>query len=307
MAAIIESVATSVSLRRFWPKGALRLADDAVTECLDRAHRRAAELDLLINAGVYREKNLAEPALASMIQEDVGANPGHPPEEGSHGTFSFDFANGGCCVMTALELVDGFAQSRTIELGAVVASDSDPGHVVNFPFPNAGGAVLLRAGTAGQGFLSFDSSTFPEFFGCFESVIAWHAADHPGRLSASGENELEITCRDDYGARALDCAGAAARRFMAAQGLVPRDIDLLVGSAHPQNFLADLARQLEVPASRIAVPDDRFASAHTAGVVASLDAAARSGQLFTARNVLFVTVGAGITVATALYRHPGAG
>ncbi|HEX7669590.1 MAG TPA: 3-oxoacyl-[acyl-carrier-protein] synthase III C-terminal domain-containing protein [Polyangiaceae bacterium] len=306
MAAIIEAVAISVSRRPFWPKGALRLADDVVTECLERAHRRPPDLDILINAGVYREKNLAEPALASMIQEDVGANPGHPPKEGSHGTFSFDVSNGGCGVLTALELVDGFAASKTIALGAVVASDSDPGHVAGFPFPNAGGAVLLRAGAAGEGFLSFDSCTFPEFFGCFESVIAWHPAEHPGRFSAAGENVLEITCRDDYGVRAVECAGSAAGRFMAAHGLRAADIDLLVGSAFPADFLHELGRRLEVPASRIAVPDERFLEAHTAGVVASFDAGVRSGRLFAARNVLIVTVGAGITVATALYRHPGA-
>ena len=307
MAAIIESVATSVSRRRFWPKGALRLADDAVAECLDRAHRRAPELDLLINAGLYRENNLAEPALASMIQEDVGANPGHPPAESSHGTFSFDVANGGCGVLTALDLVDGFARSGTIDLGAVVASDSDPGNAESFPFPDAGGAVLLRAGVSGGGFQSFDFSTFPEFLDCFESVIAWHPAEHPGRLSAPGENVLEIRCRDDYAVRALDCADCAARRFLAAHGLAPRDVDLLVGSASPGTFLGDLARRLEVPLSRVAVPDAHFAGAHTAGVIASLDVAARAGQLFTAKHVLLVTVGAGITVASALYSHPGSG
>jgi 3-oxoacyl-[acyl-carrier-protein] synthase-3 len=304
MAAIIESVGTAVSRRHLWPKGALRLADDAVSECLDRANRKAGELDLLINAGVYRENNLAEPALASMIQEDIGANPGHPPSQRAHGTFSFDVANGGCGVVTALELVDGLIGSRTIELGAVVASDSNPGNVEGFPFPNAGGAVLVSPGPVGTGFLAFESETFPEFFGCFESVIVWRSVEHPLPLSAAGENVLEITCRDDYAARALECAEGVLRRFIAAQGLLPSDIDLLVGSAYPRTFAADLARRIDLPPSSVATPDDRFAGAHTAGVIASLESAAQSGQLFSGKNVLLVTVGAGITVATALYRHP---
>jgi 3-oxoacyl-[acyl-carrier-protein] synthase-3 len=32
-------------------------------------------LDLLVNANVYHDKIMNEPALASLIQEDIGANP----------------------------------------------------------------------------------------------------------------------------------------------------------------------------------------------------------------------------------------
>ena len=69
--------------------GALELADVAARLCLERANRTADELDLLINAGVYHDKILSEPAFASLIQEDIGANLGHPAGAG-RGTFSFD-------------------------------------------------------------------------------------------------------------------------------------------------------------------------------------------------------------------------
>jgi hypothetical protein len=38
---------------------------------------------MLITAGVYHDEILSEPAFASLIQEDIGANPGHPPRRGS--------------------------------------------------------------------------------------------------------------------------------------------------------------------------------------------------------------------------------
>ena len=59
--------------------GALEAVDAAARSCLDRAGRTAGELDLLINAGVYHDKILSEPAFASLIQEDIGANLSHPP------------------------------------------------------------------------------------------------------------------------------------------------------------------------------------------------------------------------------------
>ena len=68
------------------------------------------DLDLLVNAGLYRDRNLGEPALASMIQEDVRRHP-EDPHPGGHGTFSFDVANGACGVLTALQIADRFLRS----------------------------------------------------------------------------------------------------------------------------------------------------------------------------------------------------
>ena len=57
---------------------ALRLGVLAAKACLRQAGRDPDEVDLLINAGIYRDRNLAEPALAALIQADVGAHPEDP-------------------------------------------------------------------------------------------------------------------------------------------------------------------------------------------------------------------------------------
>ncbi len=92
---------------------ALHLAVTAATDCLRRAGCDAHELDLVVNAGIYRDRNLGEPALAALIQDDIGANP-EDPHTGGHGTFSFDVANGACGVLTALQIVDGFLRTHSI-------------------------------------------------------------------------------------------------------------------------------------------------------------------------------------------------
>jgi len=73
-----------------------------------------SDLDLLINAGIYCDRNLGEPALAAIIQDDIGANP-EDPHSHAHGTFSFDIANGVCGVLTALQIADGLLRSRTYD------------------------------------------------------------------------------------------------------------------------------------------------------------------------------------------------
>ena len=81
---------------------ALHLAVKAADDCLRRAGRDSDEVDLLINAGIYRDRNLAEPALAALIQQDIGANP-EDPHADAHGTFSFDITNGTCGLLSGLQ------------------------------------------------------------------------------------------------------------------------------------------------------------------------------------------------------------
>ncbi len=298
----IEAVAVAHGRRGPFAKGALKLADEAARACLARAHRKAADVDLLVNAGIYREGNLAEPALAAMIQEDIGANPGHPPRAGAHGTFSFDVANGGCGVLTALELLDGFVRSGTIQTGLVVASDSDPGQSESFPFPAVGGAMLVRAADEGEGFVDFAFETFAEAEGTFESAISWHEKKRHLPLSRPGKNVLEVAQGDGYECRAIECAEQAAHRFLARHELWARTVDLAIFSQSPVGFADGLATRLELGQARLARVASELRGAHTASPIAALDGAIEAGQFAAARTILFAAVGAGIVVGLALYR-----
>src|SRR6202008_976105 len=124
---------------------ALHLAVTAARSCLQQAGRDPDELDLLVNAGIYRDRNLGEPALAALIQEDIGANP-EDPHGNAHGTFSFDISNGTCGILTGLQIVDGFLRSHTINCALITTSDADPGRGMSehFPFSPALAALLCN-------------------------------------------------------------------------------------------------------------------------------------------------------------------
>ena len=96
MATTIDSVA--VVAGNVVHHSAERLADHAVRDALAAALIEPADVDLLLNTGLFHDRMLGEPALAALIQEDVGANPEDPHGEG-HGTFSFDVANGSAGVL----------------------------------------------------------------------------------------------------------------------------------------------------------------------------------------------------------------
>ena len=326
----IEAASTSRPHRRLSGTGAIKLADDAARACLERAGRTAAEIDFLINAGIYRDNNIGEPAVASIIQEDIGANP-DPPLQGGHGTFSFDVVNGAVGVLTAIHILDGFLTSGAIDVGIVVTSDADPERGSNwdfpfglvgssgrvsrsgrsrFPFAALGGAALLsRSDDESKGFSRFAFSTFSEFEHLLTGEVSWEEGRIPRAVAdlvpglEPGRNILRVEEREGYATGCAECALTSIRPFLESARLGVTDVDLLVASPTPGGFADTLSRQLGLPADRVARVDESFARVHTAGPIAALENSMRTGQFADARNVLFVTVGSGITVGLALY-HP---
>src|SRR5215467_12499439 len=199
MAARIEasSALTSHGSRKPTARG---LADAAARACLARAGKKPGDVDMLINTGIYREDNMGEPALAALIQEDIGANLGQPPI-GGHGTFSFDLLNGICGVITAIQIDSGLLNSGVIRLGAIVTSDVDPDHhdpgaILLQP---TAGAVLLGRDEKLAGFTDFSMETFPEYDDLFASGLVWQERlGYRGPRQAVGQHEMVIECKPGY-------------------------------------------------------------------------------------------------------------
>jgi 3-oxoacyl-[acyl-carrier-protein] synthase III len=299
----IESVRT-VGGRGLLSRGALKLSEAASRACLERARRGADEIDLLLSTGIYKDRNVAEPALAAVIQDDIGANRGHPPRRGRHGTFSFDVLNGGCGCLTAAYLADAFLADGPGRLALVVAGDADPapGETRDFPFRPLGGAMLLAHTDGAEGFDGFEFRTFAADARLFEARLAWDA-EHRSPLGRRGRNVLTIREDARFVERAVEHGAKVAASFLDRARLRPEDVDLLVASPYPSGFADRVGRAVGVSAERIARPPWRRALGHTAGPLAALEVAVEEGAFDRAKNVLFVTAGAGVSIAVALYRR----
>ena len=111
MATRIESVAVdrrhvSSSQR---PQAGRPRCTGRVGRCRDPAHRRGPALE----HGNLPRPALGEPAMAALIQEDIGANPEDPHGEGTARSRSTSpTAPPACC--TALQVADGFLRAGTI-------------------------------------------------------------------------------------------------------------------------------------------------------------------------------------------------
>ena len=273
---------------------ALHLAVTAAKDCLRRAGCGPDELDLVINAGIYRDRNLGEPALAALIQDDIDANP-EDPHAGAHGTFSFDIANGACGVLTALQIVDAFLRSRSIQRALIVASDADPGHGMSehFPFSASGAALLCRWTDDDYG------------LGEVSWINATDASDGTETFSATvgftdARNVLRFTQSADMDGQLAAAAAEATRACLDAQSARLEDIDLILAAPARPGYRAALSRLLGVPLEKVCVAEDQ--RMHTAALAAAFQSEVES--LPTGARVLFVAAGAGVTAGAALYNQP---
>jgi 3-oxoacyl-[acyl-carrier-protein] synthase-3 len=269
---------------------ALHLAVTAAKDCLHRAGCDPDELDLVVNAGIYRDRNLGEPALAALIQDDIGANP-EDPHADAHGTFSFDISNGACGVLTGLQIVDGFLRTHSVQRALVVASDADPGHGMSehFPFSAAGAALLCRWTDDDYGL----------------SQVSWVNTDDAETFSATvgfadARNVLRFNQAAAMDERFAAAAAAAARACLDAQAAALEDIDLIVAAPARPGYRAALGNLLGVPVEKICIADDH--RMHTAALAAAFEPEAE--KLPAGARVLFVAAGAGVTAGAALYRQP---
>jgi 3-oxoacyl-[acyl-carrier-protein] synthase-3 len=295
MPACIEAAATYHRRGVLFGRGALHLADHAAEAVLDRSHHDADELDLLINTGIYKDHNAAEPALASIIQDDVGAN--RAPRLGRHGTFSFDLFNGGAGFITAAQIAAGFVGNGGARLAMIVAADADPSPRTsrNYPFTPAGGAVVLAQGRLG--FERFLIRTFPEDAALFISRLVWDP-----RVGMHGRNVVEVNEAPAFAERCVERAVEVARAMLADAGLRPEQVDLLIASQYPIGFPLKVARALGISADHVPEVKQELAGAHTAGPIGALEAAIATRRFPHARHILFVTAGAGTTIGVAWYR-----
>jgi 3-oxoacyl-[acyl-carrier-protein] synthase-3 len=274
--------------------GSIDLEVRAGKGCLRKAGVKPEDVGILINAGVYRDRHIIEPAIASFIQRGIGANVGL---NGTPGTFSFDLSNGGCGLLTAVMVADGFLQSGLTRHALVVAGDAEPraGKSRDFAYAPAAAAVLLTPGAADEGFVAFRSDSDTSRLESHRGRVEW-----PGEQT---ESRLVLHSTPTYASECVDAAVAALRAFQGETGLGDEDIDLVVPSQSPPHFLVGLEDRTGL-GDRIVDVTGIYGDVHTAGVGMALGRVLSDGRFAAARNVVFLTVGAGIATSLALYRVP---
>ncbi|MEU8840394.1 hypothetical protein AB0D97_14870 [Streptomyces roseus] len=208
------------------PASAVELASRAARACLAQAQVSPSSVGVLINVGVYRESNTFEPALAALVQKEVGINLDYMADPAPAAGFSFDLMNGACGVLNAVQLAQSLLDTAGAERVLITAADVHPGGDArrdpDYPYADLGGALLLqRSAEPGAGF----------------GPVSSYAGDGPtdtegyldtAAMGSDGRSRITVLRTEGHGARRAALAAACTAGYAREHG-IDLDRTLVVG------------------------------------------------------------------------------
>ncbi|AYF74371.1 hypothetical protein D7D52_11435 [Nocardia yunnanensis] len=274
------------------------LAARAGRQALAAAEVGPERVGLVINAGVFRDSNIAEPAVAALVQKrlDVGLE----YATGRLPAFSFDLLNGATGVVHALMAAHCFTASGEVEYALIAAGDTHPSTErgrADFPYTASGAALLLHTSADAGGFGRIYTGETP-----VQGPTAWADLEAAG---TAGRDAL--TVRTEVG-DPLELAARALRDCLDGEGIGPGEFAtgaaVLLAPAPVPGFRERVAYRIGVPSAAVAGIDPFVGDPYSAAPVHAYLEAATQGMLDEARAVVFL--GADENSAACLVYRPQA-
>ena len=264
------------------------LADGETTTSLAVAAGRSAlaaagvdpgSLDLIVVATATPDRRA--PAVACAVQATLGAQP----------AAAFDLAavcSGflyGLSVVTAM--IEAGRAQRVLLIGAdtfsTITDWTDRQCVF---FGDGAGAAVIEAGRVDHGLLSIE-------------LYADGAGADGFTVPSVGPFVMDGGAVYDAATSVLPDAIEGA---LAAAGVRPDDVDLVIPHQPSVRILQEIAARTGIPFSRFVTTMDRYANTAGASVGVTLDHAVRTGRLHDGDIVVFAAVGSGWTWGAAVFR-----
>lgn len=280
---------------------AIENAKQASLFCLEKAGVPANEVGLFINTGVYRDDNIIEPSIASLIQKKLGMGLDLSADNPDQTTLSFDVMNGACGFLNAANIADSFIRNGTVRYALIVCGDAHPSQTqhADFPYMAVGAAALLQfSSDENKGFQGFGYASNNNH----ESSNAYSNGDV---LKFGNDGRKMIACQfhDNHLQAYGELSVSLINQYLNDHQSPP--IDFLLGSDPAPGFCTQVCEN-----SNLAQQNTRAVElfkllqgdAHTATPIASFDQLQKEVTDLNNRSVLFSSVGSGDASVCALYR-----
>ncbi|MBN1365339.1 MAG: hypothetical protein JW976_11085 [Syntrophaceae bacterium] len=278
--------------------GSVGSAVIAAEKCIKKAGIDKQDIDLLINTGIYKEENIAEPAMAALIQKKLGLSldPGVYKKDKS--TLSFDLFNGACSFLYAAQVADAFIRNHERKLVMIVSSEVHPSKKVSpdFPYTHIGSAVLLeKSKKEGRGFRSFMFETSPTGSKSYMGYIDIKAYGPKGR------ELVNVDIAPDYYEKLEKHTLGAIKEHVLSGDINPSEIDIIITSQSIPGFGEKISKVLGSKGIKSISTYKEFGNAFSSDLVIGYCMANKDGILKNGDKVLFVGAGSGLTAALAVY------
>lgn len=281
------------------PINSIKSSSKAAEQCIASAGIDKVDIDLIINTGIYREKNIAEPAMATLIQKETGINLDPILNFEGNATFSFDLKNGAGGILYAIQVADAMMRTGKIRNALIVSNDVHPStrHIPDFPFTQVGSAVLLEQSYNGdKGFTKFMFKTSDTAHADFNSYVDIYQTGHEGR------NIMTFKKDKDYVNDLLEFTVRTASEFIDKYAGNGSAVKHIICNKPSKAFGRDLVERLGIPEEQLIRIYDEYGDPHTSSLAVTYHIARHKGLLKQGEKILFIGAGAGLTCACGLYR-----
>jgi 3-oxoacyl-[acyl-carrier-protein] synthase-3 len=264
----------------------------AAEQALERADRKASEIDLIIVATVTPD--MAFPSTGALLADQLG----------SLEAAAYDLSAGCTGFMYAISqaygmLAGGLAHRALVIGGDVLSKIMDwTDRRTCVLFGDGAGAVVMERVEEG-GFLAFelgaDGSGGPELF----LPAGGSRMPATAETVAEGRHLVQMNGREvfKFATRVLV---SSAEETLAAAGRTIGDVDVYVPHQANVRIIEYATRKLGIPEDRVVVNVDRYGNTSSGSIPLALADAEAAGRLQPGRLVLMTGMGAGLTWGSAL-------
>ncbi|MCG8615409.1 MAG: hypothetical protein MI802_04285 [Desulfobacterales bacterium] len=278
-------------------QGALDYSVLAAEKCILQAGIDRSEIDLLINTGTYRDKNINEPSIASLIQKrlKIGLDPFQDTFQKT--CFSFDLRNGVVGMLSAVQVASALMQQKMVKNALIVSGDVHPtkSKSSDFPYTHMGSATLLSwSEDENKGFQKVILDT---------SGGDYHGVDAMVNLSdPESRNKVDIEIQEDFGQKLAEFTIEMFKKHVASGEINPKDINLAIMSEPVPGFSRTVADAVGLECRLLDDLYETHGNVLSSALPLGYSLALEQGLFNENDNILFIGAGSGLTFACSLYK-----
>lgn len=272
----------------------LELLQVAAQNCFAESSYKNTDIDLLINAGVYRDDFLCEPAVAALLAGKMNIND-DVPASSEQKTFALDVFNGAIGLLNACHAAIGMMKAGKAKHSMVVTSEVEnnreklPDEL--YGLEETGSALILDESPDGKtGFGDFAFKYFTDYID----------ADITHTKTLNGKTVLDIAKDAHMESYYLPCIQEAVQEFLSQEHLDLSQIKVVLPPQISSEFISNLGETLGIERDKLVdlqPAHDLFTSSlpYTLQYVREHNLA-QPGDIG-----LIISVGSGIQVGCATY------
>ena len=275
------------------------IAAQAVGECIEKSGVDKRDIGLFINIGLHRDKNIVEPAVASLIQKKLhlNVNPTSKQLEKGKGTFSFDLINGRSGFFSAIQVIDSFFKGERCDKAIIVASDIHPSgtKAEDFPFTPSGAAMLLEPLDNGKGFKDVIYKTSDE------DIVGVEQYLDPTAHGSNARNSITVVIDKNYD-KILKKQLLDTFTEYIEKGIINLDqVDHVIASTHSNLLAQDVFDSLGYKKKKVIDIYEKYGDTNTSSLIIGYHDAVENGEIKVGDKIFFMSGGSDLSVAFSLY------